>query len=136
MAASGPSLGQPAKKGKIIALLIARLQRFAGHAMIDGPQPGRRWQGYAVIIGDRDHRRLPKAIDDSGQVRGIEAIVDRGQMRNAEPVEHWQVQPIDMTVHDIKVGSRFGYRVELHGISGERIRPRSAEAERTRHDGN
>ena len=45
------------------------------------------------------------------------------------------MHPIDMAVHDVEVGGRLGYRIELHGIGGERIRPRPAEAERARHNG-
>jgi hypothetical protein len=103
--------------------------------MVNGPQPVRRRQGQAVVVGDRDQGRLPKAVDDGRQVRRIESIVDRRQVRNAEPVEQWQMHPIDVAVHDVEIGGDLGYRVQLHGIRGERVGPRPAETNRARHDG-
>ena len=83
--------------------------------MVDRTAPIRPRQGQTLIVGYRDERGVGKLTDHIPQPRQIEPSVHRRQEGHAEAAEQWQMQPIDVRVHNIKIFDPLRDRLEQSG---------------------
>ena len=56
-----------------------------------------------MIVGYRDERGIGKSADHVRQPRQIEPSVHRSEEGHAQAAEQWQMQPIDVRVHDVEI---------------------------------
>jgi hypothetical protein len=97
---------------------------------MDRPAPIRPSQGQALIVGDRDERGVGKLTDHLRQPRQIEPSVHRREEGHAGAAEQWQMQPVDVRVHDVEICDPLRERLEQSGAGGRGIGGGPAEAER------
>jgi hypothetical protein len=83
-----------------------------------------------VVIGDRNQGRIGKPPHNGRQIGSIETVVDRGEVRKAETDDHRQVDPIRVTVQDIKLLSTSRDGIELGSIRWKRLGPWPAQSYR------
>jgi len=96
---------------------------------MDRTAPIRPSQGQTLIVGYRDERGVGKLTDHIRQPRQIEPSVHRCQEGHAEAAEQWQMQPIDVRVHDVEIFDLLCDRLEQSGACGRGIGGGPAEAE-------
>ena len=97
---------------------------------MDRTAPIRPSQRQTLIVGYRDERGVGKLADNIREPRQIEPSVHRRNEGHAEAAEQWQMQPIDVRVHDVEIFDPLRDRLELNGACGRGIGGGPAEAER------
>ena len=85
-----------------------------------------------MIVGYRDERGVGKSTDHIREPRQIEPSVHRRDEGHAEAAEQWQMQPIDVRVHDVEIFDPLRDRLELSRACRHRIGGGPAEAQRAR----
>ena len=97
---------------------------------MDRTAPIRPSQGQTLIVGYRDERGVGKLTDHIREPRQIEPSVHRRDEGHAEAAEQWQMQPIDVRVHNVEIFDPLRDRLEQSGACGRGIGGGPAEAER------
>src|SRR5215475_1471143 len=89
-----------------------------------------------MVVRDRDERSSWKASYNRGQIRSVEPIVERGEVRHLEAAQQRQVQPVGMAMHNVEDERALRYHVKQGGVGWEWVWARLAEPNRARKDRN
>ena len=76
-----------------------------------------------MIVGYRDERGVGKLTDHIRQPGQIEPSVHRREEGHAEAAEQWQMQPIDVRVHDVEICDPLRDRLEQSGCACRKSNP-------------
>jgi len=98
--------------------------------MIDRTEPIRLLEQQALVLRNRNERRLWKSPHDIRQIRQIKPPMTRRDKPQAQLIQQRQMQPIDMGVNHVKARGLLRRRFEQRAPRGIGVRPGTSEAQR------
>lgn len=117
-------------KCQIAGRLQIRPQQLCGNAMVNRFDEIELRQRRALIVRDRNKRRICEAGGKRMHLRKIEPSVQCGHERPAEPPQHRNVDPVQVVVNDVEFLGAARHTFEQGGKRRHRIDRRAAQPQR------